>query len=215
MTILIVANGDMPTAEWLRVQVDSADFIIAADGGTNHLHKIDRLPDLVVGDLDSVSAETLAWLEKGEVTVRQVAAEKDETDLELALLYATAHSEDAICICAAFGGRVDQEIANIMLLTHPNWLQREIRLIAPHQSAWVFTDSSEICGSIGDTLSLIPLAGDAIVANTMGLKWELQNSTLKFGPARGVSNILTAERANVKLTNGIVLCVSIKKRWQR
>ncbi len=215
MTILIVANGDLPARDWLREQVESADFIIAADGGTNHLHQIGQLPDLVVGDLDSVSAATLAWLETGGVEIRRVSAEKDETDLELALSQATARDKSPITICAAFGGRLDQQIANILLLTHPDWLERDIRLIDPHQTAWVFTASATIDGNVGDTVSLIPLAGDATVAETTGLKWALHDSTLKFGPARGVSNRMTMEIASIKLRNGVVLLVHIENAWQR
>lgn len=213
MTILIVANGDMPAADWLRERVDSADFVIAADGGTNHLCQIGQLPDLVVGDLDSVSTETMGWL--GDVAVRRVSAEKDETDLELALMYATSQDEQPIEICAAFGGRIDQQIANIMLLTHPNWIQRDICLLDQYQTIWVTDDSTSFTGVIGDTFSLIPFAGDALIANTVGLKWQLRDSVLKFGPARGVSNILIEEDVTVKLTKGIVLCVYIKNAWRR
>lgn len=215
MTTLIVANGDMPVADWLREQVNSADFVIAADGGTNHLHTIGRLPDLVVGDLDSVSDEALTWLQAGGVDVRRVSAEKDETDLELALIHATERANLPIHICAPFGGRIDQQIANILLLTHPAWLAHDVCLIDPYQTAWVFTNETTISGTSGDTVSLIPLAGDALVVSTTGLKWELNASTLKFGPARGVSNLLTMSRATVKLKNGVVLCVHIKNAWQR
>ena len=131
MTILIVANGDVMSLDWVKAVVDRASLVIAADGGANHLHQIGRKPQLVVGDLDSVSAETRAWL-KGVEQLR-FSAEKDQTDLELAIQYAVRHSAEPIRIVGAFGGRIDHQLANILLLTHPAWRSRDIRLIAPYQ----------------------------------------------------------------------------------
>ena len=213
MTILIVANGDLQL-DWARQHIDSAETIIAADGGANHLYALGRLPDLVVGDLDSVTGETRAWLRGGEVAEWRAEAEKDETDLELALMAAT-RLEGEINIIGALGGRLDQQIANILLLTHPDWIDRPIKLLAPHQTAWVFIDATSVSGEIGDTVSLIPLAGDTHVDSATGLKWKLEDSILRFGPARGVSNELTAPYATVKLRNGVVLFIHISSDWGR
>jgi thiamine pyrophosphokinase len=88
-------------------------------------------------------------------------------------------------------------------------------LIAPYQRAWLITAESDINGRTGDTLSLIPLGGDVYIEATDGLKWPLRDEILTFGPARGVSNLLTADIATVRLRYGRLLCIHTQQAWQR
>ena len=62
------------------------DWLIAADGGLNVMKSIGLLPHLLIGDLDSVSLSDVGELQAAGVEIRQYPVEKDETDLELALL---------------------------------------------------------------------------------------------------------------------------------
>lgn len=217
MTVLIFANGDLDEIAWIRPYLRSATAVIAADGGTNHLWRLGHLPDLVVGDLDSLSAETKQWLQTaGEsVSVRQAPEDKDETDLELALLHAVDRFADDIMIFAAFGGRLDQTLANILLLAHPGLVGRHIELVTPYERAWLVTKETEIHGEIGDTISLIPLGGEVWVQGTSGLTWPLNNEKLAFGPARGVSNTLSAPVAVVSIASGTLLCLHTRQSWLR
>ncbi|MFT5194338.1 MAG: thiamine pyrophosphokinase, partial [Candidatus Promineifilaceae bacterium] len=118
-------------------------------------------------------------------------------------------------IYGAQGGRLDHEIANLMLLTHPKLAGKDVRLHAPHQTTFLILATTEIHGRSGDTVSLIPLKGDAHIKQTQGLKWELSNSTLKFGPARGISNVMTASSSTVTVESGLVLCIHTDREWQR
>jgi thiamine pyrophosphokinase len=62
-------------------------------------------------------------------------------------------------------------------------------------------------GRPGDTLSLLPLAGDARGVTTSGLEYPLDNETLRFAATRGVSNTLLGTTATVQLTAGLLLVV--------
>ena len=97
--------------------------------------------------LDSLPKEAQAWLEAEEVTVFVYPHDKNETDLELALLHAVAHYEDDIQIFGALGGRLDQTLANIMLLAHPALVDRHVELLTEHQRAWLLTEQAEISGA--------------------------------------------------------------------
>ena len=57
----------------------------------------------------------------------------------------------------------------------------------------------------------LPLGGPAHVLATTGLRWPLQDETLAFGPARGVSNEMTDAVATVRLGAGVVLCVQVRQ----
>lgn len=209
MGVLVFANGVIEDGEWVRPYLAEAEAVIVADGGGNHLAALGVRPDVVVGDLDSLAAAVYeVWERAGTIVVRH-AAEKDETDLELALLYAVAHYKGDIQIFGALGGRLDQMLANILLLAHPALDGRQVELVEPGQRAWLVQGWAEIEGQAGDRVSLIPFGGDAYISQTTGLKWQLREEVLDFGPARGISNVMVGERATVAIEGGMVVCVHL------
>ena len=215
MAVLLFANGDLEEIEWIRPYLATATAVIAADGGSKHLFRLGHLPDLVIGDMDSLPRQAREWLLEGNVPLIVAPEKKDETDLELALLYASEHYKEEILIFAAFGGRLDQTLANIFLLALPALSGERIKLMSPQQRAWLVTDRSEIQGDIGDRVSLIPLGGEVLVRQTQGLQWPLVDETLAFGPARGVSNVMTSSAAAVAVGSGTLLCIHTRQGWQR
>ena len=117
MKALIFANGSLDpgpmVAEAVAVAVDavaSADtvtsgdaIIIAADGGVRHALALDLTPEVVIGDMDSVTPAELAACAAIGATIMRHAAAKDETDLELALLYAAEQGADWLRVVGALG----------------------------------------------------------------------------------------------------------------
>lgn len=207
MTVLIFANGIIEDVQWVRPYLQNATAIIAADGGTHHLHKLNHPPNLVIGDQDSLTPDLQTWLDEHNVHFITYPPAKDETDLELALLYAVEHYADELLLFGTLGGRLDQMLANILLLTHPQLNGRSIKLITANETAWLVTEKTTIHGEIGDTISLIPLGGNTHIKNTSGLKWPLHNDILSFGLARGISNVLLKETAFVEIQSGTLLCI--------
>lgn len=216
MAVLIFANGECEVGEWLQPHLAEAVVLIAADGGTHHLLKLGLRPHLISGDLDSLDPTVQAELEQAGVEIRRHPRDKDETDLELALLFAAAtYPDQPIRIIGGFGGRLDQTIANILLLAHPGLRGRDIQLLDATQRAWLVQDQSTITGTPGDTVSFIPLGGDVHIKETTGLKWRLHGEWLRFGPARGVSNVLLGTTAQVQVAEGVLLCVHIRGELPR
>jgi thiamine pyrophosphokinase len=206
--VLVFANGVIEDTSWIAPHLGRAEAAIAADGGLRHLLALGRRPDVLIGDLDSLPNGVEDSLSEWESEVIRHPAAKDETDLELALLLAKRRFPDAtILIFGGIGGRLDQTLANISLLAHPDLLGHPIRFVEPREMAWLITGECEIKGSPGDTVSLIPLGGPARVTETSGLRWPLRDETLQFGPTRGVSNVMTAARATVLLKSGMLLCI--------
>lgn len=206
MSVLIFANGEMEFIAWTRPFLSQSSQIIAADGGSRHLFRLGVLPDVVIGDMDSLPDEVLAWLVEAETEQIRYDPVKDETDLELALLYARQFGEE-ILLFGALGGRLDQMLANILLLTHPALADCSITLVEAYERAWLISGRMGFDGQAGDTVSLIPLGGDVVVKETTGLRWPLIDSVLSFGLARGVSNVMTAVSASVEVASGKLLCI--------
>ncbi len=214
-TCLIVANGDITDLDWLREECRAASLTFAADGGTDYLFAIGILPHGVVGDVDSASDEAIAWVERAGVPIERHSAEKDQTDLELAIDTALEKGVGAIRIAGAWGGRADQTVANLLMLARPEWVDVDIAIIRPNEHIFVSRSAFTVVDRVGDTLSLLPLTADVVIGSTVWLKWALQDSHLQFGYARGVSNKITSNHVSVAVTRGIVACFVTLGTWQR
>jgi thiamine pyrophosphokinase len=169
------------------------------------------VPDVVIGDADSLDEETSRWLQKHNIPLVRHPREKDETDLELALIYAVEAGAKRIFIVGAWGGRPDQSLANLQLLAHPALTGRHAYLLGPGYRLFLLRagETQPIEGTIGDTVSLLPLTGEACGIHTSGLRWGLAGDTLEYGSARGVSNEMIASTAKVHLQEGLLLIVHL------
>lgn len=210
---VIFANGELPNLEKARSLLQEGDYLIAADGGANHLMKMGILPEIVIGDLDSVDEDTLFELTSAEVEVEQYSEDKDETDIELALRYAVELRPSAILIVGALGGRLDQTLANLFLVTDPLLPAIDIRLDDGVEEAFFCRaktakgGQAEIRGRSGDIVSLIPWYGPVEGVTTEGLQWPLYAETLTPDKSRGISNVMLAGPASVSLQSGLLLIV--------
>ncbi len=116
--VSIFANGNLEEGnEWIRPFLTESTAIIAADGGSHHLHALNHPPNIVIGDMDSLPDEVHGWLTAVNTQFITHPPVKNETDLELALHYTAKHYDDDILLFAALGGRLDQMFGNVHLLT--------------------------------------------------------------------------------------------------
>ena len=209
MKAIIIANGQIRDGDFLRSLVAPMDLVICADGGASNALALGLQPQVVIGDLDSLDSNLQAQLEASGCQVLAHPAHKDETDLELALYYAIEHGVDEILILGALGGRIDQTLANVLLLALPELRSVKVKIIDGRQEVFLIRDEALIEGQVGDTLSLLPLTEEVTGIYTEGLEYPLENGTLYLGPALGVSNTLTAPQARVRMGQGLLLAVII------
>jgi thiamine pyrophosphokinase len=210
LTAWIFANGDANDGPVVRQVLASTStaWVIAADGGTRHAEYFGLRVDTLIGDMDSLSAAEVAALEAAGADIHRYPAAKNETDLELALLHAAKAGVQCIRIFAAIGDRLDQTLGNVYLLALPALRALDIRIVAGKQEAWlVYPDQTVIDGAAGDTVSLIPISGEARGVRTEHLEYPLYDETLIFGPARGISNVMETNMARVWLREGALLLV--------
>lgn len=212
MRAIVIANGHIGNLENSRVQTWLYDLVICANGGAQHALALGLAPDVLIGDLDSLDGDLRARLEDEGCQVLVHPPRKDETDLELALRYAIDHGVDEILILGALGGRIDQTLANVLLLALPELEGVKTRIVAGDQEMFLIRGQAFIEGQVGDTVSLLPIAGDVTGIAAEGLEYPLQHGTLKFGPTLGISNVLTAPVARVQVEQGLLLCVHISSR---
>jgi thiamine pyrophosphokinase len=208
MNAVIIANGQFDANARLRELWQSADLRIAADGGARHAREdLGLASQVAVGDFDSLDEATDRWLEENRVERIRYPRAKDNTDLELAVDLAIARHATHITILGAFGGRIDQTLANILLAARG----AEIVLADLDSDVWLATNETQIAGEIGETVSLIPLSDVVEGIETQGLVFPLRHESLTRGSSRGISNELSASRAVVRFERGVMLVVHIHR----
>ncbi|MCS6870830.1 MAG: thiamine diphosphokinase [Anaerolineae bacterium] len=209
---LIFLNGDLQDGKAVQAALSHADLpdrlIIAADGGLRHIYALGLRPDLVIGDMDSVSPDQLARAKAEGAHIQTFPTHKDETDLELAVLAALARGCQRLWLFAATGDRLDQMISNVQLLALPQLANAQAIIVSGAQRCWLARPpSTEVHGQIGDTLSLLPLSASARGIHTEGLYYPLRGEPLYFGTTRGISNVLTAPYARISFSEGLLLVI--------
>jgi len=177
--------------------------VIAADGGAELARMLGLRVDLVVGDMDSISAETLAGIER----VERHAAEKDATDLELALGAALRFEPERVLVLGGGGGRLDHLFGGLLLLAAEAYAG--VRVDAQFGAAAVHVIRGErmLHGEPGELISLLAVHGRARGVVTDGLVYALRRETLEPGSSRGVSNVFAGPQARIALEGGVLLAV--------
>lgn len=204
---ILFANGEMNDPEWVLQQILPSDVLIAADGGLNHFLRLGLIPQYLVGDLDSVTPQQVGEVRAKGCRVEQYPVEKDQTDLELALLRVIAEEPEEILVFGALGGRIDQELANLSLLLMPELIDTNVRILSEKEQIFLITSTNEIRGKPGDRVSLLPWGGPAVGVSTQRLKYPLEFETLTPDRSRGVSNVMLEETARVSVESGSLLCI--------
>jgi thiamine pyrophosphokinase len=205
--VIIFANGELKKPNRIRSLLLPDDYMVAADGGYQHMKRLNLMPDLLVGDLDSISQDDLKVLNRSGVEIISHTPEKNETDLELALDTVYRRGYRRIKIVAALGGRLDQILGNLFLITRPAYAACDLRIDDGIEEVYLIHDHAKVDGLIGDTVSLIPIGGAAHGVVLDGFKYSLVDETLFPDQTRGISNVLEKNNATVYLRVGQLLCI--------
>src|SRR5690606_10958835 len=109
----------------------------------------------------------------------------------------------------ALGGRMDQTLANIALLSDLRLSSFDVRLADGVEEVFFCRDQAKVEGRSGDIVSLIPWQGEVTGVFTENLRWHLHHETLYPEKTRGISNEMTAEIASVSIKSGLLLITHI------
>jgi thiamine pyrophosphokinase len=162
---------------------------------------------VAVGDFDSASPEAVAAVENAGIRIERHPAEKDATDLELALDTALALEPSGILVLAGVGDRLDHLLSALLLLGSERYASVRLDARIGGAQAHVIRGEREFQGTPGELVSLFPLGGPAEGVSTEGLAYPLRGETLDPGSSRGVSNELVGESARVSVETGTLLAV--------
>ena len=208
MRALIVLGGDAPEPALLAACAGQADLTIAADSGLAAFDAAGLAPDLLIGDMDSIDP---ALLERyGNLPQERLCCVKDDTDGVHALDTAIARGAKRITLLGALGGRLDHALANLMLLVRAHRRGARARILAQDVEIVRVNGELSLCGAQGDTVSLLPL-GQARGVTLEGFFYPLEDRTLESDYPLGMSNVVTQERALVRVREGDLILFHYQK----
>lgn len=206
--VVLVIGGDAPSPFCLN-HVAAFEHVICADSGADHARALGLTPDLVLGDMDSISDGSREWATSLHARFVIADRDKDQTDTELALAAITTMRPRALTILWGGGDRIDHVLGVMAAVAAPPL--RDLDRI----DLWVANDlvhvlhgprSVELHTPVGTTVSLVPTAGPATGVTTTGLKWDLNDETLRSDNARGVSNVVVGP-ARVDVRTGVLAVI--------
>ena len=205
---VVLANGFPPSRETVQHLLARATLLVCADGGANLARRYGLMPDAIVGDLDSVAAETLAHY-------RDVALVRDEdterTDAEKAIDWAMAREPfEEVTLLGASAGRLDHVVGHVALLRR---YRGRTRLVLEDDAAraWLGTGAISIDEPVGTVVSFFAIGGKAAGVTTENFRYPLTDRTLELGAQDSVSNVVAARPARIRVAQGDLLVVVVKQ----
>lgn len=203
-------NGIYAETEPRLSLIDRSTVIIGVDGGTRYLMSVNHTPDVVIGDMDSLSLYKRTQLSGKGIHMLPYPTDKDQTDFELAIDYAISQGCDHIMVFGGLYGRMDHMLANLLL---PLAYKDRVMLHFVHGLDDVFfiRQKAIIEGTVGDIVSLIPISDKVTGIHTTGLHYPLEHETLYAGQSRGVSNLLDSAQAEISIRSGRLLCIHLSR----
>ena len=203
---LVVAGGARPDP-LVVAALPEIDRCVAADSGADLALAMGQRVDLLVGDLDSVSAAGLDRVRSSGADLREHPRAKDQTDLELAIDAAIEDEPDRLLVVGLAGGRLDHELANIGVVAAAARPGIEVDALIGSARLAVIQHRRVLPGALGETLSLLALLGTVEGVTTVGLEFPLDDEPLEAGSARGMSNRFVAREAVIEVRSGTLVAV--------
>jgi thiamine pyrophosphokinase len=187
--------------------VPAGAAIVAADRGLDHALALGLEVAIAVGDFDSASPEAIARAESTGALVVRHPAEKDATDLELALDAAIGIEPHRILVLAGDGGRLDHQLSTLLLLASDRYAGATVDARVGAAHVHVVRGDRDLEGEEGALVSLLAVHGPATGVTTDGLVYPLRGETLEPWSSRGVSNVFEEVRAHVSVESGVLLAI--------
>lgn len=216
MQALIITGGSIDDAFTLNfIKENPCDLMIAADSGMEFFYRNGLVPNVIVGDFDSVKKGVLEYFRKNnpDIKVMKFQPEKDETDTELALRTAMEAGCEKIWLLGATGTRLDHVLGNIHLLGMAMEQGCECIMLDAHNRIRMLKQGIRLkkAEQYGDYISLFPFTPTVKGLTLTGFKYPLQKYELQCYHSLGVSNEITQEEAEISFEDGILLMMESRE----
>jgi thiamine pyrophosphokinase len=206
-TDVVVVSGGDPLSSEVVEHIPIGALIIAADSGVERALAVGLVPSVAIGDFDSADPTALESVARAGGQLIAHPAAKDQTDLELALDFASTYGPDRITVLGGHGGRLDHFLGNVQLLASPAYAAHEIVAFMGPARVVVVRRAAKLEGRLGDLVTILAVNEVARGVRTRGLLYPLVGEELAPGTTRGVSNELAETSAEVSVESGTLLVI--------
>ncbi|HEX4984023.1 MAG TPA: thiamine diphosphokinase [Ilumatobacteraceae bacterium] len=207
---VVIVTGAAPLDARAVAAIPSHAIVIAADGGLDHARAAGLTPAGLIGDLDSVSAEGVAWAQQ-HATIQRHPIDKDATDTELAVAFAAGMNPARVVMVAGGGDRLDHTLAAIgalgatVLTSVPLvecwWGGQYLQVVhGPARVSIRVGTSSEP----GTRISLLAMHGPCTGVTLSGTRWQLDRAELGPLVGHGLSNVAIGPDVELAVSTGIL-----------
>lgn len=203
-TVVLVAGGRAPAASWLA-SVAQLYPIWAVDRGADTCRAAAVIPEILLGDADSSAASSWQWLEELQVPMVRYPADKDYTDLQLALReLAVRRSGAAVLLTGGWGGRFDHAWSNVFSLLQAADAGLNIAGLVDEAEAMFFLPGGQQLAiefiQQPKTISLIPLTPVCRQVTSQGVHWPLSGVDLSMQAPAAISNRLAVDSQKIRVS---------------
>lgn len=212
---VIFVNGEYEDDGFYRRLFGTADLTIAADGGARFLLRAGLVPDLLVGDFDSLGEEEVVALGAAGARVVRHAVRKDFTDTEAAIAESLTHGAGEVVLAGALGGGLDHLLGNLAALRGAARRGSAARLAAPGLSLAVLSAPAALSldAPAGARFSVIALSDEAVVTLS-GCDYPLARGVVSAAGCLGLGNAVARPPAGVELHAGEVAVLTFADRTE-
>ncbi|WBW49247.1 thiamine diphosphokinase [Peptoniphilus equinus] len=195
---LVVSGGRAVKKDLLRRYCEDA-YVICCDGGIKNFYGTDLVPDLIVGDFDSIDDMGKAFVAAHRIPSRTYKPEKNFTDTEAALALAFENC-DNIVLLAATGTRMDHTLGNLFSMSQ--YGPGKVTLVDDHNTIrYVEPGRYTFSKSAYQYISVVALT-QSLTYSTDGMKYETDHLSIKSCEMRGVSNEICMEEGVITVHSG-------------
>lgn len=204
---VVFSNGEYSDLGGVKARLSPGDWLIAADGAFTKVLAMGLVPDLMVGDFDSLSDSHLEQADRLGIRRLTLPAEKDYTDTDLALREAISAGYQQILLVGAFGGRLDHAVANLLIL--PPYVRQgvSISITDGQTDVYLVPEHLTLRQSQNRVVSLLPLTEQVKGVTLDGFYYPLNDRTLRWGDSIGISNVPLRDEVTICLQEGILLVI--------
>jgi thiamine pyrophosphokinase len=201
---IILANGKPPAKSVLSfLKTKGYSVLICADGGANSARKINVLPNYIIGDLDSVTKDSLKYY-AGKSQIIKIQRQND-TDVEKCIKYAIKKKLNDIVLTGVTGNRLDHTFCNLGIVIKFSHLAN-IRIISENSYLAPYEENVILKSCSGETISLYGIDKKTKIKSE-GLYYPLKNISLPFGIKESTSNVATGNEVKLRISGGVIFVI--------
>ncbi len=214
--VFVLSGGPMRDSGFFREQLDCCRpvSIICADGGARHAYRMGVVPDLIIGDMDSLDGEFQGHFVRKGCRIMRYPRSKEETDTQLALEMAFMTAPDEIRVFGAIGARLDHTLANLSLLVLAAERGIPVRFFDEWCEVFAVKGKAVVEGESGQTVSLFPFGSDVTGITLEGFEYSLSDAAMTVGRPYGISNRLISDRGVISVESGHLLAIRYLRAGQ-